>query len=175
MASTRPSIIGKDSGPEAPYPRFMEGEVIKGFGRGSKEVSVSLLFPFCPLLLFLLTRQDVENANTIIPARHPNSKHPSRPLRNTLDQRRPLRSLLRLGIHQNNRPLLLLHNFPNPTSTLRPTARNLPNGNVNRLQPLLQKHSPLRRSAHSQLLPTRFLRRTYETTYFGLHSRREGL
>jgi len=36
---SRPLIIGPDSGPEAPYPLQMEGEVIKGFGRGSKEAS----------------------------------------------------------------------------------------------------------------------------------------
>jgi riboflavin kinase len=37
--SSRPSVVGPDSGPEAPYPLHMEGKVISGFGRGSKEVS----------------------------------------------------------------------------------------------------------------------------------------
>lgn len=36
--SSRPSVVGPDSGPEAPYPLHMEGKVISGFGRGSKEV-----------------------------------------------------------------------------------------------------------------------------------------
>ena len=40
MADTeRPLIVGADAGPEAPFPLRMEGKVISGFGRGSKEVS----------------------------------------------------------------------------------------------------------------------------------------
>ncbi len=39
--ASRPSIIGPDSGPEAPYPLRMGGEVVSGFGRGSKEVCCS--------------------------------------------------------------------------------------------------------------------------------------
>lgn len=40
MADTeRPLIVGPDAGPEAPFPLRMEGKVISGFGRGSKEVS----------------------------------------------------------------------------------------------------------------------------------------
>ena len=38
MAAERPRIVYTDNGPEAPYPLQMEGEVISGFGRGSKEV-----------------------------------------------------------------------------------------------------------------------------------------
>lgn len=34
----RDSVAGPDSGPEPPYPLRLSGEVIKGFGRGSKEV-----------------------------------------------------------------------------------------------------------------------------------------
>jgi hypothetical protein len=34
----RPSVVGPDNGPEAPFPYQMEGKVISGFGRGSKEV-----------------------------------------------------------------------------------------------------------------------------------------
>lgn len=41
----RPMIIGPDSGPEEPFPLKMKGLVVKGFGRGSKEVCGSL-FPF---------------------------------------------------------------------------------------------------------------------------------
>ncbi|ROW08452.1 hypothetical protein VMCG_03166 [Cytospora schulzeri] len=41
MGNTRPVIVGPESGPESPFPLQMEGKVIKGFGRGSKEVSCS--------------------------------------------------------------------------------------------------------------------------------------
>ncbi|KAG6005963.1 riboflavin kinase [Claviceps lovelessii] len=40
MSTPRPSIVGPDSGPEPPYPYTMEGKVIKGFGRGSKELGI---------------------------------------------------------------------------------------------------------------------------------------
>jgi len=36
----RPSIVGQDAGPEAPYPYQMQGKVISGFGRGSKELGI---------------------------------------------------------------------------------------------------------------------------------------
>ncbi|OAQ97688.1 hypothetical protein LLEC1_07245 [Akanthomyces lecanii] len=36
----RPAIVGADAGPEAPYPLQMEGKVISGFGRGSKELGI---------------------------------------------------------------------------------------------------------------------------------------
>ncbi|EHK44296.1 hypothetical protein TRIATDRAFT_146288 [Trichoderma atroviride IMI 206040] len=39
MAS-RPQIIGPEAGPEKPYPYKMEGKVISGFGRGSKELGI---------------------------------------------------------------------------------------------------------------------------------------
>jgi hypothetical protein len=39
----RPLIIGPEAGPEPPYPLKMEGKVISGFGRGSKEVSSQFL------------------------------------------------------------------------------------------------------------------------------------
>ena len=38
----RPQIIGPDSGPEPPFPLRMGGQVVSGFGRGSKEVCVIL-------------------------------------------------------------------------------------------------------------------------------------
>jgi riboflavin kinase len=38
--STRPRILYPDSGPEPPYPLRMEGTVISGFGRGSKELGI---------------------------------------------------------------------------------------------------------------------------------------
>ena len=34
----RPRILYSDDGPEPPFPLRMEGVVISGFGRGSKEV-----------------------------------------------------------------------------------------------------------------------------------------
>ncbi|KAG6268456.1 riboflavin kinase [Claviceps purpurea] len=40
MDTTRPSIVGPDSGPERPFPYKMEGKVIAGFGRGSKELGI---------------------------------------------------------------------------------------------------------------------------------------
>jgi len=36
----RPLLIGPDAGPEPPYPLRMEGKVISGFGRGSKELGI---------------------------------------------------------------------------------------------------------------------------------------
>lgn len=44
--SPRPSIVGPDAGPEEPYPLKMEGTVISGFGRGSKEVKKTDPPPF---------------------------------------------------------------------------------------------------------------------------------
>ncbi|KAH6894408.1 hypothetical protein B0T10DRAFT_435990 [Thelonectria olida] len=38
--SSRPSVVGPDSGPGTPYPYTMEGKVISGFGRGSKELGI---------------------------------------------------------------------------------------------------------------------------------------
>ncbi|KAF3942414.1 hypothetical protein ABW19_dt0203879 [Dactylella cylindrospora] len=36
----RPDTVGPDSGPEAPYPVRLSGDVISGFGRGSKELGI---------------------------------------------------------------------------------------------------------------------------------------
>ena len=36
---SRPSIVGSEAGPAPPFPLRLNGKVIKGFGRGSKEVS----------------------------------------------------------------------------------------------------------------------------------------
>ncbi|OLN86153.1 Riboflavin kinase [Colletotrichum chlorophyti] len=38
--TSRPLIVGPDAGPEAPFPLKMEGKVISGFGRGSKELGI---------------------------------------------------------------------------------------------------------------------------------------
>lgn len=40
----RDPVAGPDSGPEPPFPIRLEGPVIKGFGRGSKEVCCSFFF-----------------------------------------------------------------------------------------------------------------------------------
>lgn len=40
IATVRPLIIGSSTGLEAPYPLQMEGKVIKGFGRGSKQLGI---------------------------------------------------------------------------------------------------------------------------------------
>ncbi|KAJ7452189.1 riboflavin kinase [Mycena galericulata] len=40
MATARPLIIGPSTGLEAPYPLQMEGKVISGFGRGSKQLGI---------------------------------------------------------------------------------------------------------------------------------------
>lgn len=45
--TSRPSIVGDDAGPVSPYPYQMEGKVIAGFGRGSKEVSRTLALMTC--------------------------------------------------------------------------------------------------------------------------------
>ncbi|KAF4595630.1 Riboflavin kinase [Ophiocordyceps camponoti-floridani] len=37
---SRPEVAGSPSGPEPPYPLRMEGNVIAGFGRGSKELGI---------------------------------------------------------------------------------------------------------------------------------------
>lgn len=56
MAKTRPLIVGPESGPEPPFPLQMEGKVIKGFGRGSKEVSCFVLvyLSFIPIFVPVL-------------------------------------------------------------------------------------------------------------------------
>ncbi|KAL1718385.1 hypothetical protein EV715DRAFT_252631 [Schizophyllum commune] len=40
MSNSRPLVVGSSTGPEPPYPLRMEGKVIKGFGRGSKELGI---------------------------------------------------------------------------------------------------------------------------------------
>ena len=46
----RDPTAGPDSGPETPFPLRLDGKVIKGFGRGSKEVCID--FRSCPAHLF---------------------------------------------------------------------------------------------------------------------------
>ncbi|KAL2756022.1 hypothetical protein ACRALDRAFT_1070824 [Sodiomyces alcalophilus JCM 7366] len=40
VTAGRPRIVGPASGPEPPFPLNMEGKVISGFGRGSKELGI---------------------------------------------------------------------------------------------------------------------------------------
>jgi hypothetical protein len=42
----RDPTAGPDDGPEAPFPLRLDGKVIKGFGRGSKEVCDTVLLSF---------------------------------------------------------------------------------------------------------------------------------
>lgn len=50
VTAGRPRIVGPEQGPEPPFPLRMEGKVISGFGRGSKEVSD----PLCSIFFTLL-------------------------------------------------------------------------------------------------------------------------
>lgn len=43
----RDPVAGPDTGPEDPFPLKLSGPVIKGFGRGSKEVSRGSLLSSC--------------------------------------------------------------------------------------------------------------------------------
>jgi len=40
VRAPRPTIVGPDSGPDSPFPLRLSGHVIKGFGRGSKELQI---------------------------------------------------------------------------------------------------------------------------------------
>ena len=42
----RDAVAGPDNGPESPFPLKLDGKVIKGFGRGSSEVSGNLFASF---------------------------------------------------------------------------------------------------------------------------------
>ncbi|KAM3415471.1 Riboflavin kinase [Cercospora zeina] len=39
-AGPRPTVVGNDTGPEPPFPLKLDGKVIKGFGRGSKDLGI---------------------------------------------------------------------------------------------------------------------------------------
>lgn len=81
----RPLVAGPDGGPSSPFPIKLSGPVIKGFGRGSREVSFSFLY-----LLFLSMKNTVNIVYMYLfisyvcvvlirnTARHPNSQHPRR-------------------------------------------------------------------------------------------------
>ena len=48
----RELVVGPDTGPEAPFPLRLNGKVVKGFGRGSKEVGMK--FPISADALFVV-------------------------------------------------------------------------------------------------------------------------
>lgn len=74
----RDPVAGPNAGPEAPFPIRLSGPVIKGFGRGSKDVCTARQFPAIqPKPLY------PDHVNT---ARTPNSQHP---------RRRPVREIAR--------------------------------------------------------------------------------
>jgi len=67
LAAMRPDgprdpTAGPDSGPETPFPIRLDGKVIKGFGRGSKEVRLD--FCSCPTHLFPFRRRCFRQAST---------------------------------------------------------------------------------------------------------------
>lgn len=145
----RDTIIGTDDGPEPPFPLRMKGEVVKGFGRGSKEVAA--------------TPQHKSKETNSSTARYTNSQYPRRRIR--MDDRPPIRHLFRLVLGPTSRlPSLpsfsnlallnntnhrsprrfLNHNHTSHSCTLRFTRMgSIPDGHVHRLQPVLQKHSSL--------------------------------
>jgi len=64
----RPRIVGPDTGPSPPFPLRLNGKVVKGFGRGSKEVRP---LPSPPL-------PSVSAARHISPSIHPRIHPPRR-------------------------------------------------------------------------------------------------
>ncbi|EGR47344.1 uncharacterized protein TRIREDRAFT_64385 [Trichoderma reesei QM6a] len=76
--STRPEIVGMETGPEPPYPYKMEGKVISGFGRGSKELGIptaNLPVDNAPWIANVPSGIYFGWASLALPADHPD--HPS--------------------------------------------------------------------------------------------------
>lgn len=73
----RPSIIGPDSGPEAPFPLRMKGKVVSGFGRGSKEVRCPLAALSLPFLPMIPPFRGYRADDKTFTAGHPYCKHTS--------------------------------------------------------------------------------------------------
>jgi len=46
----RPLVVGPDK-PEPPFPVYLKGKVIKGFGRGSKELGIPTGTPLLTMLI----------------------------------------------------------------------------------------------------------------------------
>lgn len=57
----RDPTAGPDAGPEKPFPLRLDGKVIKGFGRGSKEVSLLVTF-FCAFYRSLVALKVCQHA-----------------------------------------------------------------------------------------------------------------
>ena len=66
----REPVAGPDSGPEPPFPIKLSGPVIKGFGRGSKEVKQKPFFP-----VFLVCRNRVLPLDCPLHVKHPSPFH----------------------------------------------------------------------------------------------------
>ncbi|KAH8601213.1 hypothetical protein B0O99DRAFT_681245 [Bisporella sp. PMI_857] len=75
----RPSIIGPDSGFEAPYPLRMNGQVVSGFGRGSKELGIptaNIPVDGVPWIDNIPSGVYFGFAGLLLPAGHPALSHP---------------------------------------------------------------------------------------------------
>ncbi|CAO1617500.1 unnamed protein product [Sympodiomycopsis kandeliae] len=58
--STRPSVVGSDSGPSSPFPIYLEGTVQRGFGRGGKDLGC----PTANLPAKVLAQSSINDAPT---------------------------------------------------------------------------------------------------------------
>ncbi|KAI1632873.1 hypothetical protein F4809DRAFT_645018 [Biscogniauxia mediterranea] len=81
-AASRPRILYPDSGPEPPFPLRMEGEVISGFGRGSKELGIPTAnlpvdASLTPWIADARSGVYFGWASLALPASHPDSLPPS--------------------------------------------------------------------------------------------------
>jgi hypothetical protein len=141
----RDPIVGPDSGPAPPFPLKLNGEVVKGFGRGSKEVSTTFSHVHQTQHFRYIssdakqkdakTKYEYTEQETLTtqPARHSHSQHPPHRPHSRRPRHHRIRRLLRLL-------LPLFH------------QQSLPPSHVHRLEPLLQKHSPQRRSPRARKL-----------------------
>lgn len=66
----RDPVAGPNAGPEAPFPIRLSGPVIKGYGRGSKDVCTGRRSPAVYL--------ESLYPDYVTAARHPHSQHPRR-------------------------------------------------------------------------------------------------
>jgi hypothetical protein len=83
MPSDKPRdpVAGPDAGPEPPYPVRLSGPVIKGFGRGSKDVRLGVWEPH---LVAIIAQRNAHNRpstdllSRMATARNPHRQHPRR-------------------------------------------------------------------------------------------------
>lgn len=138
----RPTIVGPDSGPETPYPLRMKGKVVSGFGRGSKEVGPTYTSP--PSILKNQCVYVPNRPKLTSTARYSHRKHPRR--RRLLDRHHRLWRLLWLGWHPppsispGPRLLINLNCSSSPTLKSRRGMAHVPDGDVDRVQPVLQEY-----------------------------------